>query len=371
MNLKMSTQVFGFNERISLLNKYTKSKIDIMLRVEESKVVAAKINGEVCVCNKFTEGLINSSWEKSATSIATLMPAYPYHLKLLLIQSWEKMAQNTLVIPNQAKYLRTMLLEFERIQNHLNFIASIAHSVDYHLLRTKSLKLKDKISKILNDPYENTSGVLDVCFGGVTKELTTKEQATVKTNLHSFTREFGKVMRMVLKNTILVNQLKDVGFIARDEAKKLSLTGPIARGSGITIDLRKFDPYAAYKDVDFSIAVSDNCDLFGETTVRCCEIQESVSIISQLLDKLPNDAYKADINSINIPSSNSIERLESPNGELFLFIVSQQGTISSKPKRGNLVLPLKINKLGFLARITSEHFDNIPTIMVTLGDGWT
>ena len=362
----MTTQVFGFNERISLSNKYTNNKIDVMLRIEKTKVQAAKIIGEVCGCKKYTENLINSSWNESASAITSLMPAYPYHLKLVMIQSWENMAKKTLIIPDQAKYLRILLLEIERIQNHLDFIASIAQSVDYSLLRNKTLQLKEKIGNIL----KREENALDICFGGVTGELPIDERTTVKLNLQLFLRDFGKVKRKVLRNIILTNQLKDVGIIARDEAKKLSLSGPIARSSGITVDVRKSDPYAAYTDFEFSIAVSDNCDLFGETNVRCQEIEESVAVINQLLEKLPNESYKADIKGIEIPSCSLIERIESPNGELFLFIVSQQGTISCKPKRGNLVLPSKVNKQGFLARITSEYFDNIPTIIPSLGNGW-
>ncbi|MHA1433897.1 MAG: hypothetical protein ACTSO7_08660 [Candidatus Heimdallarchaeota archaeon] len=362
----MTTQVFGFNEKILLANKYTNNKIEVMLRVEKSKVVAAKINGQVCGCNNFTKNLIESSWVDNASAITSLMPAYSYHLKSLMILSWEKMAQKTLEIPQQARFLRTMLFEFERIQNHLDFIIALARSVDYHLLKNRAYELKTKIDTILN----NSDNILDICFGGVTRALSLKEQKTIKTHLHTFLLEFKKVKRNILKNAILVNQLKDVGLIARDEAKKLSLSGPIARGSGITIDLRKSDPYVAYKDVEFSIAVSDNCDLFGETKVRCNEIQESVNIIKQLLEKLPNESNKVDITNLEIPSSSLIHRLEAPNGELFLFSVSNKGTISNKIKRGNLVLPSKVNKLGFLARITSENFDNIPIILPTLGNGW-
>lgn len=362
----MNTQIFGFNERISLINKYTTNKIDVMLRIEKTKVLAAKIIGDVCNCKKYSENIINSSWSENANTITSLMPAYPYHLKLLLTQSWEKLTKKTFTIPDQAKYLRILLLEIERIQNHLDFIISIAHSVDYSLLSLKTLQLKEKISNILK--REESS--LDICFGGVTEELPIDEQATIERNLQSFLRDFGKIKRKILRNIILKNQLKDVGIIARDEAKKLSLSGPIARSSGITIDIRKSDPYTSYNDFEFSIAVSDNCDLLGETLVRCQEIEESVSIINQLLEKLPSDAYKADVKGIEIPSSSLIERIESPNGELFLFIVSQQGTLGSKPKRGNLVLPSKVNKQGFLARITSEYFDNIPTIIPSLGNGW-
>ncbi|MHA1185755.1 MAG: hypothetical protein ACTSXA_14245 [Candidatus Heimdallarchaeota archaeon] len=362
----MTTQIFGFNEKISLVNKFTNNKIDVMLRIEKNKILAAKINGQVCGCKKFTEKLITLSWDESATSITSLMPSYPYHLKLLMIQTWEKIAKKDLVIPEQANYLRTLLLEIERIENHLYFIASIAQNTDYSLLRNNALKLKENICTILKKEED----VLDVCFGGVTRELIGNEQTAIKNNLQKFLRDFGKVKKKIINNPILKNQLKDVGIIARDEAKNLSLSGPIARGSGLTVDIRKSDPYAAYNDVEFSIAVSDNCDLFGETLVRCNEIQESVSIISQLLETLPKDSWKADITGIEIPSSSLIERLEAPNGELFLFIVSQQGTIASKPKRGNLVLPSKINKQGFLARITSEYIDNIPIIIPTLGNGW-
>jgi NADH:ubiquinone oxidoreductase subunit D len=362
----MPKQIFGFNEKIALENKYTQKKIEVMLRIEKEKILAAKIKGEVCGCKNFVEKLNTISWNESANSIISLMPSYPYHLKLLMIQSWEKLAKKDLEISEQANYLRTILLEKERIENHLDFIIAIAQNTNYPLLKNNASKLKMNLKTVL----KNDKLPLDICFGGVTRELIDNEREGLMANLPSFLKKFEKVKRNIIKNPVLKNQLEDVGIISRDEAKKLSLSGPIARGSGITIDLRKSDPYTAYNNIEFSIAVSDNCDVFGETIVRCNEIQESVNIINQLLETLPKDSCRTEITDIEIPSNNLVERLESPNGELFLFIVSQQGTNASKPKHGNIVLPSKINKQGFLARITSEYFDNIPVIIPSLGNGW-
>ena len=170
----------------------------------------------------------------------------------------------------------------------------------------------------------------------------------------NFVRTFPKTLedmdRLLNRNRIFVDRTKGVGVLTKEEATNRSCTGPVAGGSGVTRDLRKDEPYLAYKDFDFQICCASAGDCYARYLVRMAEMRESLKIVAQAIENLPSGPVNVDIGErtaiptkrdvystiegcishfeltmsnrgFEVPSEESYAAIESPNGELGFYIV--------------------------------------------------
>jgi NADH:ubiquinone oxidoreductase subunit D len=240
----------------------------------------------------------------------------------------------------------------------------------YPILYTKAISLQKIVYDLLIDLTSTTNGKPFPRIGGVAKDFDKKTSNRLYSTLTSIERNNIKLRRKISRNIILKGLLQDVGFISRETARKLSLVGPIARASGITDDIRKSDPYAAYESVSFNVPVYDSCDLYGEVMVRFDEILESIQIVRQLLTNLPEGSVYQQLNHIQTPANNSLMRVETPVGELFSFAMNKKGSLADKPVNYSIISPIKLNIQGILSRLSGESFDNVTAILLLVGEGW-
>jgi NADH-quinone oxidoreductase subunit D len=147
---------------------------------------------------------------------------------------------------------------------------------------------------------------------------------------------------LVTKNVIFIHRTKDVGVVTKDQCLQYGLTGPMLRGSGIPYDIRKVEPYSVYPLFDFEIPVGQNGDIFDRYMVRLAEMEQSLRIIEQALDKLPNGPIMAEKVPKRVkPNTGEVyQAVEAARGEFGCYIVSQ-GDI--KPYRIKLRVPCFAN----------------------------
>ena len=110
----------------------------------------------------------------------------------------------------------------------------------------------------------------------------------IRAFLKTFPKTLADMERLLNRNRIFVDRTKDVAILSREEAINRSCSGPIARASGVTRDLRKDDPYLSYEDFDFNVCCAQSGDCFARYYVRIAEIKESLKIIQQALENLPS-----------------------------------------------------------------------------------
>jgi len=108
---------------------------------------------------------------------------------------------------------------------------------------------------------------------------------------------------LVTKNIILIKRLKDIGFVSKEQCRKYGATGPLLRGSGVQFDIRRNEPYSVYPEFDFDIPVYDEGDSMARYMVRMDEIEQSMRIIEQALDKLPDGPIRAKVPKILKPAA--------------------------------------------------------------------
>ncbi len=359
-----------FDKNIQIENFFTKEYIRFLLKIHKDKIAASKIDGEIDNLRIFSKTIAENSWMKTLQEINNKELSCPIHLQIAFVESIEKILRSKITVPDRAIYFRTIILEFERIQNHLFFIATLAKGVSNAILHSKAMKMRNKITGLLDDlVFKNNQHSL-ITVGGIWNDIDQKSISFIVNELKKLTKVTDKLRKQLRNNIFFKGMLKDAGFLSRDTAKKLALVGPMARSSGITDDIRKNDPYAGYGLVSFSVPVYDSCDLYGELMVRCDEILESLSIIKQLVFTLPEGEIRQDVKNLNVPSGSAIMRVETPEGELFSFALSKKGNLDDKPRMYDIISPMKVNKQGLLARLTGENYENIQVIILSIGSGW-
>ncbi len=241
-------------------------------------------------------------------------------------------------VPEKAKYIRTMLSELQRINSHLLWLGTYALDLGALTIFLYAFKEREKIMDIL----EGITGArLTISFprvGGVRMDLPEGALEVIRAFIKRFPKELSDWERILTRNRIWLRRNKEVGVISQEEAYFYGVTGPVIRGSGIPYDVRKFEPYDAYGEVDFDIPVGETGDCYDRYLVRMEEMRQSVRIIEQCLsklEKLPKDApffaeipkerkIKLTIDGIGlkVPVGDIYSSGENPRGELGFYVFS-------------------------------------------------
>jgi|UniRef100_A0A7C3SJ80 NADH-quinone oxidoreductase subunit D len=243
-----------------------------------------------------------------------------------------------LEVPERAEFIRVITAELNRIASHLLWVG--AYLLDLGAF-TPFLYCFDDRENILDLLDRVTGSRLTYCyyrFGGVLQDI---DQEFI-----DGCRKFAKRLRsrwrdyenLVTKNIIFIERTRGIGIITREQCVRYGLTGPMARASGIPYDIRKCEPYSAYPLFDFEIPLGERGDTMDRYLVRMREMEQSLRIIEQALDKLPDGPIMAEKVPKRIkPAAGEVyAAVEAARGEFGCYIVSQ-GDV--KPYRIKLRVP--------------------------------
>jgi NADH-quinone oxidoreductase subunit D len=226
-------------------------------------------------------------------------------------------------VPERVKYIRTIMDELARIQSHQLWWAS--YGMDLGGLTCFFYGLRDR-EKIL-DIWEETTGArfLQSYYtpGGLMWDIHPNFQKHVKEFIIYFRKKIKDYDKILSGNIIWLERSRGIGILTREEAINFAVTGPSGRGSGWSCDVRKHHPYAAYDKVDFKEILYYGCDTLDRYLVRMDEMRESMKIIEQLIDNIPEGDYTAKMKAvIKLPPGEYYQRVESARGELGVYCIS-------------------------------------------------
>jgi formate hydrogenlyase subunit 5 len=251
-------------------------------------------------------------------------------------------------VPERAQYIRSIVLEVERIHSHLLWLGVAFHVVGYDTGFMHMWRVREKIMYLaeLLTGSRKTYGLNLV--GGVRKDINEeKKQKTLET-LKETEKDFKKLVEVAISVPQVKKRLTGTGILPREDAVKLSVEGPVARASGVNKDARRDQPYAAYKYASFKIPVYTEGDNLARALVRVDEVLESISIIEQLLDRIPRGPIK--LEDFEIPEGKTgVQVVEAPRGGDIHFVITGHG----KPYRW---------------RVRAPTYSNIPALKIMLKD---
>lgn len=243
-------------------------------------------------------------------------------------------------IPERAKYIRTVIGELERIHSHLLWLGLAGHFIGYNTIWMWSWKYREPVLDILEKITGNRQHYAMFKIGGVRRDISPADIPDVLKKMDELLPGLDLFAKAVNDDPVIQARTKNVGVLTRDDIINYCALGPTARASGVNIDVRRDDPYAAYPLVDWKVIVLEGGDVYAKILVRVLEMYESVKIIKQCLNVLTKISGPIDAEVKNIPPGEGIGRHEAPRGEVFHY-VRADGT--NRPVRHKIRAPSYMN----------------------------
>ncbi len=269
-------------------------------------------------------------------------------------------------VPEKVKWARVILAELTRIKSHLVWLGT--HAIDLGAMSMTLYAFRER--EMIVDIYEACGGqrMMTTYFriGGLAYDLPPDFDKLVRKFLKIMPERLKDYEKLLTFNPIFINRTRNVAVISAEDAINWSLSGPMLRGSGVKRDLRKDEPYSGYENFDFDIALGKNGDAYDRYLLRLEEIRQSLRIIQQGIDGIPEGPFRAHVPGVVLPPKEDVlhkmeslifhfkiitegfqtpkgsvyQGIESPKGELGFYIASD-GT--NKPNRVRVRPPSFVN----------------------------
>jgi len=233
-------------------------------------------------------------------------------------------------VPPRAEHLRVIFSELNRIGSHL--LAFGTYGLDLGAFTPFIYGFRER--ELLLDIFEKVSGGRLLYhyprIGGVARDITAEIAKDITDFLRIFPAKWDEYNTLLSFNKIFIERTANVGVIPAELAVRYGLTGPCLRGSGAPYDIRKVHPYSIYDQLDFKIALGEGLqgtlgDSWDRYWVRMVEMMESLKIVQQCLDGLPEGPIQTKISRVlRLPDGEAYTRVENPRGELGFYIVSDK-----------------------------------------------
>jgi NADH-quinone oxidoreductase subunit C/D len=314
----------------------------------------AELDGETVVKLEPVMGYLHRNHEKICER-NTYLQIMPYTDRLDYVASLSNnfgyalaVEKMTGIVPTErAEYIRVMMAELTRISSHLIAVGFLMNDLGVYF--TASLYGLAERELIL-DIFEAVTGSRMMCnyfrFGGVARDLPEGILQKVRELVFErLPRKLDDFENYILENEIVKIRCQGIGVLTPQQAIDFSAAGPILRASGIPYDLRKADPYSIYDRFDFDVPVTYHGDTYDRTVVRIQEMRQSLRILQQICDQIPEGPIMAGkVNfQMKMPAGEAYGAVEGPKGELGFYLVAD-GT--PNPWRFHVRPPTFINLTG-------------------------
>jgi Ni,Fe-hydrogenase III large subunit len=264
--------------------------------------------------------------------------------------------------PPRANYIRTIVMELERIHSHMLLFAVMAETIGFDTLFMIVMKDRERVM-YLKDLVTGNRVHADIhIIGGVKRDIDDSKKEVILKELAYIEQRVKDYKKIMHEDYTFQKRLVNVGYVSRNYALKNSLVGPPARASGIPYDIRALEPYAAYNELDFRVVTRKEGDSWSRMMVRLDEISESIEIIRQALSKLPQGSIALKTIPRVVKQGEYISRVEAPRGELIYHIVSKGG---NTPYRVKVRTPSFFNVLNTEKLFIGHKLADVPVILVS------
>ena len=265
-------------------------------------------------------------------------------------------------VPERAKVVRTILNELTRIASHELWIGAMAMDLGAFTPFFYAFREREMITDIMEDTCGARLTMNYIVPGGLMYDIHPDFQTKVKAFVKQFKEKVTEYEDLVTGNVIFQSRTKGVGVLTAEEAISYGCTGPVARASGVRCDIRKIAPYDAYDRVEFDEVIETAGDSFARYMVRVKEMNQSIRIIEQLIDQIPEGDFVGKTkNVLKLAKGEFYQRVETARGELGVYIVSEGATT---PYR------IKFRSPGFSNLSVLDHIakgSKIGDLMATMG----
>lgn len=233
-------------------------------------------------------------------------------------------------IPERASYLRAVLLEMERIYSHMGDLSGMITDIGFPRMTTPVLILRENIFR-QNELLTGSRfmrGAIDL--GGMKKEISGEALSKLSLHLKTFVPQFKSAIAAVRSSSSLIDRFSTTGVLKKKLISPLNLTGPIARASGASYDIRLDHPYGIYKDEAPEREIRTSGDVLSRFEVKAAEVLDSAFLIQKLITSVPDGKIAAEAVEfaiLNIPDGYALSMVEAPRGQNLHWVYIRGGLI--------------------------------------------
>ena len=308
------------------------------------------------------------NWTQGVTFVTRMDYLAPFYNETAYCLGVEKLLGVTEQIPERATTIRVLMMELNRVSSHL--VALATGGMELGALTAMTFGFRER--ELILDIFEMVTGLrMNSAYvrpGGVAQDITDDQIIRIRETLPLLRKRMKDTTDLLVDNTIWMGRTVGVGYLDLAGCMALGITGPILRSTGLPHDLRKSQPYCGYENYEFDVATQDTCDVYGRFLIRVAEMQQSLTIVEQALDRLrPGPVmiedkkiawparlsigsdgqgnspehikeimsesmealihhFKLVTEGFSVPTGQVYSAIESPRGELGVHIVSDGGT---------------------------------------------
>ena len=335
--------------------------------------VTMELQGETVLRSKPVIGYLHTGMEKTAedltylqgpTNVTRMDYAAPLFTELTFSLAVEALLE--VEIPERATWIRMLMCELNRMSSHLLFLATNAMDLGAVGMMIYGWREREEVLRF----FEKVTGLRMnhnyIRPGGVAADLPDGWREDIQKILEVLPERLEQFDVLMTGQPIWRERTQGIGVITTEEALALGATGPILRSTGFAWDLRRAMPYLAYDQVDFDIVVGTDGDTFDRYAIRLNEIRESMRIVEQCIEMMPDGPYRTEDRKVTpppraridesmealihhfkiftegfkVPSGEVYTSVESPRGELGCYLISDGGP---KPQRMHIRAPSFVN----------------------------
>jgi NADH-quinone oxidoreductase subunit D len=308
-----------------------------------------KMDGERIISAEQTVGYIHRAFEKIAerrpyNQITPLTDRLNYCSSPINNLGWDMTVEKLIGIevPKRVDYMRVIIMELARISDHL--VCNSVIGVDTGALTGFTYMFQER--ERIYDIFEGVCGARLTTnigrIGGFERDFSSDVIKQIQNFLKEFPKRFNEFGNLLNRNRIFMDRVIGAGPISGDRALNYGFTGPNLRAAGVDYDVRVMNPYSSYQDFEFSVPVGESGDTFDRFMVRQEEIYQSLSIIRQALDKMPEGNYHADVPEFYLPPKKDVYRsmealiyhfkiimgeMKIPEGEVYFSVEGGNGEL--------------------------------------------
>jgi len=228
-------------------------------------------------------------------------------------------------VPKRGQYIRVIISELERIHSHLLWLGIACHIIGHDSLFMQIWNDREFTMDVLENLTGNRVNYAMNTVGGARRDISDEQRKLVIKALDDLEVKMQPLVHFLTTDKTVAMRTQGVGVMTTEDAIRIGAVGPHARASGVDIDVRRDQPYTSYGDFEFDIPVVDSCDVYARVVVRVLETLESMKIVRQALDMLPEGKINLGNKIPKVPAGEAILSHEAPRGQLVYKVVTNGG----------------------------------------------
>lgn len=263
--------------------------------------------------------------------------------------------------PERALYIRNVIAELERVHSHLLWVGLAGHFLGYNTVWMWAWRYREPVLDLFEMISGNRNHYAMMKPGGVRRDIADEDIPEIIKKLDELIPVLDMFKGAVIDDPVIHARTKGVGVLTKEDAIAYCALGPTARASGVGIDVRKDEPYAAYDRVKWDMIVQEEGDVFAKAVVRILETYESIKIIKESLKKMPKGPIDANVKEV--PPGEGIGHAEAPRGEVYHYVRSDG---SNRPVRHKVRAPSYMNVPTCKATVVGETVSDATIILAAV-----